>query len=166
MTNVGLRPFLPADAAVCAQLFRDSVDLLTDDDYDDEQRAAWASAADDEQAFGKRLAEGLTVVAIVAGTPAGFATLKADVIEFLYVSPAFVRRGVGAALLDALTKLARARGVIKLKADVSETARTLFIKSGFVGERRNLVSIGDAWLPNTTMSAALGPTDAPSPTHH
>ena len=166
MTNVGLRPFLLADAAVCAQMFRESVDLLTDDDYDEEQRAAWASRADDEQAFGRKLADGLTLVALVSGTPAGFATLKADLIEFLYVSPSFARRGVGAALLDALMKLARARGVVKLKADVSETARPLFAKSGFVGERRNLVSIGDAWLPNTTMSAALAQTDGPSPTRH
>ena len=166
MTAIGLRPYLPTDASTCAQMFRDSVELLTDDDYDEEQRTAWASGADDEKAFGRKLADGLTLVALVDGAPAGFAMLKVDVIDFLYVSPSFVRRGVGAALLDALTKLARARGVVKLKADVSETARPLFTKSGFIGERRNLVSIGDAWLPNTTMSAVLTPTNHPPPTRH
>jgi putative acetyltransferase len=166
MSAVGLRPYLSADAAVCAQMFRDSVDLLTEDDYDEEQRAAWARSAGNEKAFAQKLAEGLTLVALVDGAHAGFATLKGDVIEFLYVSPSFARRGVGAALLDALTKLARARGVVKLKADVSETARPLFTKSGFVGERRNLVSIGDTWLPNTAMSTALTPTDHPPPTRH
>jgi len=166
MTDVGLRPYLTVDTTVCAQIFRDSVEFLTEDDYDDEQREAWASGAEDEGSFGRKLADGLTLIAQVGGAPAGFARLKGDLIEDLYVSPAFARRGVATTLLDALTKLARARGAAKLNADVSETARPLFTKAGFVGERRNLVSIGDAWLPNTSMALALAPTAGAPPTRH
>ena len=42
------------DAATLAALFRESVETLAAEDYDEEQRDAWASAADDEEAFAKR----------------------------------------------------------------------------------------------------------------
>ena len=41
-TKPALRPFLPQDIATVAQIFRDAIAELTDDDYDDAQRAAWA----------------------------------------------------------------------------------------------------------------------------
>ena len=43
-----LRPFLPADAPVLADIFRASIEELTGEDYSEAQRQAWASAADDE----------------------------------------------------------------------------------------------------------------------
>ena len=47
-----LRPYLPADAAVLAEIFQASIEELTGDDYSAAQQAAWASLADDEAAFG------------------------------------------------------------------------------------------------------------------
>ena len=38
-----LRPFLPADAPRRAALFRESVETLAEDFYDEDQRAAWAA---------------------------------------------------------------------------------------------------------------------------
>ncbi|MBM3623963.1 MAG: GNAT family N-acetyltransferase, partial [Alphaproteobacteria bacterium] len=75
-TAPSLRPFLPADAATLAALLRASVDELAADDYDDAQREAWTSEADDEEAFGARLAGELTIVALVEGEIAGFASLR------------------------------------------------------------------------------------------
>ena len=96
MSAVSLRPYLPADAARCAAIFRASVEELASEDYGDEQCEAWAARADDAQAFAKGLAGALTLIALIDGEPVGFASLKgADVIEMLYVDPAFARRGVG-----------------------------------------------------------------------
>ena len=82
---------------------------------------------------------------------AGFASLKgADHVEMIYVDPEFARQGVGATLLDALEKLARARGADKLTGEVSDTAKPLFDRQGFVSEQRNVVQIDDEWLGNTT----------------
>ena len=47
MTAVSFRPYLPADAARCAGIFRDAIEFSAADDYDEEQRAAWAARADD-----------------------------------------------------------------------------------------------------------------------
>ena len=38
-----LRPFLPSDAPVLAEIFQASVEELTEDDYSEAQAAAWAS---------------------------------------------------------------------------------------------------------------------------
>ncbi|HZZ25186.1 MAG TPA: GNAT family N-acetyltransferase [Roseiarcus sp.] len=166
MSPVALRPYIRADAERCAEIFRASIEELAAEDYDEEQREAWAARADDEQAFGARLAEALTLLAVIDGAVAGFASLKgADQIDMVFVDPEFARQGAGATLVEALTKLAQARGAKRLTVDASDTARPLFERQGFTGERRNLVSVGDQWLANTTMTKTLGADPAP-PTRH
>ena len=96
MTAVSLRPCVPADARRCADIFRSSIEELAADDYDADQREAWASAADDEAAFAARLGGALTLIALIDGAAIGFASLEgADVIDMLYVDPDFVRQGAG-----------------------------------------------------------------------
>ena len=46
---------LPADVPFLAEIFRASIEELTGDDYSEAQQEAWASAADDEEAFGQSL---------------------------------------------------------------------------------------------------------------
>ena len=111
MTTITLRPYLPGDSAALAELFRASVEALTEDDYDDDQRAAWMAAAEDEAAFAAKLARQLTLIALRDGALAGFISLKgADDLDMLYVAPEAAGEGVGAALCDALERLAQARG--------------------------------------------------------
>ena len=166
MSAVSLRPYLPVDAERCAAILRSSVEELASEDYSADQCAAWAARAD-EPDFPKRLAGALTLVALVEGEPVGFASLKgAETIDMLYVDPDFARRGVATALLDALVRLAAARGAKPLASEVSDTARPLFQRQGFQGQRRNLVQIDDEWLANTTMTKRLAPGDANEPVRH
>ena len=84
---------------------------MTGDDYSEAQQQAWASAADDEEEFGKRLGAELTLIATLQNSPVGFASLKgADHIDMLYVHPSAVGQGVAAMLIEALEKLAGGRG--------------------------------------------------------
>jgi putative acetyltransferase len=153
MSSVALRPYLPADAERCIEIFRASVEELASEDYDPDQCEAWAARADDAAAFAARLFDSLTLIASLDGASVGFASLKgAKVLDMLYVDPAFARRGVGAALLDALVRIAQARGVERIDVDASDTAKPLFERQGFVAQRRNLTAIGDQWLGNTTMT--------------
>ena len=154
--RLALRPFLPADAPLLREIFRDAIEELTADDYTEAQQQAWASAADDVATFGQRLASELTLIATLEGSPVGFASLRGkDKIDMLYVHPAAAGQGVGAMLIDALEKLAGSRGVSKLEADVSDSARGFFEKHGYVAQQRNSVSLGDEWLANTTMQKQL-----------
>ncbi|HEY4808823.1 MAG TPA: GNAT family N-acetyltransferase [Roseiarcus sp.] len=166
VSAVSLRPYLPADARRCAEIFRSSIEELAADDYSDEQREAWASRADDEQAFGARLAQALTLLAVIDGEIAGFASLKgAEEIDMLFVDPGFARQGVGRTLVDALTRLAQARGAKRLTSEASDVAKPLFERQAFTAQKRSLVRIGDQWLANTTMTKMLGAGSAPATRH-
>jgi putative acetyltransferase len=154
--KLGLRPFLPADAPVLREIFRDSIEDLTADEYTEAQQAAWASVADDAAEFGKKLSQQLALVATLEGSPVGFASLEGrDKIDMLYVHPAATGQGVGAMLVDALEKLAGARGTARLRVDASDNARGFFEKRGYVAQQRNSTSVGDEWLANTTMLKQL-----------
>jgi putative acetyltransferase len=151
-----LRPFLAVDTPVLAAIFAASVEELTGDDYSEAQQQAWASAADDEEQFGKRLASELTLIATLQNSPVGFASLKGtDHIDMLYVHPSAVGQGVASLLCDALEKLAGSRGAKSLSVDASDNAQEFFLKRGYVGKQRNTVTVNGEWLANTTMQKTL-----------
>jgi putative acetyltransferase len=157
-----LRPFLVADTPVLAAIFAASIEELTGDDYSEAQQQAWASAADDEEQFGKRLAGELTLIATLQNSPVGFASLRgADHIDMLYVHPSAAGQGVASMLCDALEKLAAGRGAKSLTVDASDNAEGFFLKRGYVGKQRNTVTVGGEWLANTTMQKTLGEAAAP-----
>jgi putative acetyltransferase len=154
--KLALRPMLPADVPLVADIFRASIEELTGDDYSAAQQEAWAAAADDEAAFGARLAQAVTVLGTLDGSPVGFASLAGgERIDMLYVHPAAAGHGVGAMLLDALERLARSRGAARLTADVSDSAQDFFRRRGFVPRQRNSVPLVGQWLANTTMEKQL-----------
>jgi putative acetyltransferase len=154
--KLGLRPFLPADAPLLREIFRDSIEELTSDDYTEAQQEAWASVADDADDFREKLSGQLTLVATLEGSPVGFASLEGkDKIDMLYVHPAATGQGVGAMLVDALEKLAGSRGAARLIVDASDSARGFFEKRGYAALQRNSISIGDEWLANTTLHKQL-----------
>jgi putative acetyltransferase len=154
--KLAMRPLLPADTPMLAEIFRASIGELTGDDYSESQRKAWAAVADDEVAFAEKLAKHLTLLGTMDGSPVGFAVLDApEHIDMLYVHPAAAGLGVGSMLIDALEKLAAARGAAKLTVDVSDNAVEFFKRRGYVPQQRNTVTLGDEWLANTTMSKQL-----------
>src|SRR5690242_18720370 len=154
--KLALRPMLPADAPLVAEIFRESVAELTGDDYSEAQQEAWAAVADDEAAFAKKLAGELTLIATLGGSPIGFISLAGkDQIDMLYVHPAAAGQGAGAMLVDAIEKLAGARGATKLKVDASDNALEFFKKRGYVPQQRSTVTRGEEWLANTSMEKPL-----------
>ena len=114
---------------------------------------------EDEDEFGKRLAGELTLIATMQNSPVGFASLRGnEAIDMLYVHPSVAGQGVGAMLVDALEKLAGARGAKALSVDASDTAVEFFRKRGYVAKQRNSVPRHGEWLANTTMQKQLSPS--------
>jgi putative acetyltransferase len=154
--KLAMRPMLPDDVPLLAEIFRAAIEELTADDYSEAQQEAWASAVGDEEEFGAKLASELTLVATFGGAAIGFASLADNTrIDMLYVHPAASGQGAGAMLCDALEKLAAARGSKELTVDASDSARGFFEKRGFSAQSRNTVSLGGEWLANTTMKKPL-----------
>jgi len=163
LPQLAMRPMLPTDVPLLAEIFRAAIEELAADDYSEAQQEAWASAADDEEAFGAKLAHELTLVATYGGVAVGFAALADNRrIDMLYVHPAAAGQGAGAMLCDALEKLAAARGSKEITVDASDAARGFFEKRGFSAQSRNTVSLGDEWLANTTMTKPLTGRGRPS----
>jgi putative acetyltransferase len=164
MPKPGLRPFLPADVPMLAAIFVAAIQELTGDDYSEAQQEAWAAVAEEEAAFGEKLASELTLIATVQNAPVGFASLRGnDHIDMLYVHPSVAGQGVGAMLCDALEKLGGARGAKTLSVDASDNALDFFRKRGYVARQRNSVTVNGEWLANTTMQKALGDGEAGGP---
>ena len=161
-----MRPFLAADTPILAAIFVAAIEELTGEDYNEAQQEAWASAVDDEEQFGKRLASELTLIATLQNSPVGFASLKgADHIDMLYVHPSAAGQGVASMLCEALEKLAGGRGAKTLTVDASDNAEGFFLKRGYVGLQRNTVTLNGEWLANTTMQKTLaGATSPGAPT--
>jgi putative acetyltransferase len=155
---------LPEDVPLLAEIFRASVEGLTDDDYSPEQQEAWISLVNDEAAFDQRLADQLTLVATLQGDPIAFASLKGtDEIDMVYVHPTATREGAATMLVGALEKLAEARGAKRLTTDASDTAADFFAGRGYVAQLRNTLLRGDEWLSNTTMTKQLVVQDNTAP---
>jgi putative acetyltransferase len=151
-----LRPFLPADTMALRDLFAQSIDELTADDYDEDQRIAWAASAEDAAEFRARLVEALTLIVQLDGEYLGFGTLKDNkTIDMLYVHPDYAGEGVGTTLADALEKIAGARGAEVITVDASDTAVPFFERRGYVAAQRNSIPLDDQWLSNTTMIKRL-----------
>jgi putative acetyltransferase len=151
-----LRPYLASDTPILAAIFAAAVEELTGDDYSEAQQGAWAAVADDEAAFGKKLASELTLIATLQNAPVGFVSLKGkDHIDMLYVHPSVAGQGVATTLCDALEKLAGSRGAKSLTVDASDTAQEFFRKRGYAPRQRNSVTINGEWLANTTMQKTL-----------
>jgi putative acetyltransferase len=156
LPQLAMRPMLPTDVPLLAEIFRAAIEELTADDYSETQQEAWASAADDEEAFGAKLASELTLVATYGGAAVGFASLAGNKrIDMLYVHPAAAGQGAGAMLCDALEKLAAARGAKDVTVDAGDAACGFFEKRGYSAQSRNTVSLGGEWLANTTMTKLL-----------
>lgn len=127
-----IRRYRAHDLEAVVALFGRSVRQIAGRDYDVHQIAAWAPEPPDLEAWAGRLSSGTVLVAEAGERLAGFARLDdGGKIDVLYVDPAYERRGVATKLLDRLAMVAWGRGLQRLQADVSVTARPFFAAQGF-----------------------------------
>lgn len=153
-----LRPALPADHADLAILFQAAIEELAFNDIDEAQRVAWQAKSEDAAAWSKQLSALLTLIAEEDGEPVGFAAMRDNsIVEHVYVHPDLAFMGVGTQLIDALERLAAARGSRKLEVAATDNAREFFERLGFAPLRRATLATGEPnWLPTTIMTKTIG----------
>ena len=89
------------------------------------------------------------------GSPVGFASLEGTSGSTCSTSIRRRGQGVGSMLVDALEKLAAARGA-RAADGRGERQRAGFLQAARVrAAARNTVPLGDEWLANTTMEKPL-----------
>ena len=91
-----------------------------------------------------QIEQGQVVVAEVDGKPAGFASVVEGEIDGLFVEPALWRRGIGAALVEEATQMARRRG-LSMMVVANPAARVFYEKCGFSVEGDEKTRFGPAF---------------------
>lgn len=149
---VVVRKYRKPDLEAVVALFGRSVRQIAGRDYTEQQIAVWAPEQPDLEAWADRLGSGTVFVAQEGERMAGFARLdEGGNIDLLYVDPAYERRGVAKRLVEELTEIAKQRGVRRLHADVSVTARPFFEAQGFELVESQLVERRGVVLKNYRM---------------
>jgi len=154
--NLRVRPGTEADAAALSALYEASVRGLGAGDYSGEQVAAWASLTPSAETFAGRMADGRMRLVAELETIAGFIDVEADGhIDLLYVAPEAAGQGVARLLLETAEALAAARGVLRLYAEASETARPVFERLGFTVTARRDFEVAGVAIHNWAVEKAL-----------
>lgn len=152
-----VRAYASADAAPTLDVFLNAVQVTAAGDYSPEQIAAWARPGNRNIGeWNQRRTASETIVAVVGDQIAGFSDLDADgLIDMMFVAPAWGRRGVASALMEENLARAEQRGIKRLHADVSITARTFFERSGFVAVREQHPVVDGVLMTNFRMERVL-----------
>jgi putative acetyltransferase len=126
------RPYQPGDLPDVIETYRASIHALAAPYYTPAQLAAWAPEVQDEDKWRERLSELHTLVAQRDGAFAGFASYTLEgYLDFLFVRPAFARRGVATGLCRCVEAAVRAAGAASITTHASLAARAFFDRQGF-----------------------------------
>ena len=152
--RVTLRPYRSEDCPALAKLFTETVHSVCAADYTPAQLDAWAAPeGPDLAAWDAGFRAHVTLVAETCGRLAGFGDIDpaAGYLDRLYVGKDFQRRGVGAALCDALEAACPGRPIV---THASRTARGFFEKRGYRVLRAQQVERRGQRLENFVMEKA------------
>lgn len=157
---VTLRRYRDTDADPTWRVFHAAVRVTGARDYTPEQVEAWSPDEVDLEAWGRRRAAAWTLVAVDGDRVVGFSDLTDDgVLDMLFVHPDLGGQGVARLLVTAVLAEARRRGLARVVAHASRTARPAFERFGFVVDRENTYnSTRGVRVPNFDMHADL-PTE-------
>lgn len=153
---IELQPYQSGEAAALADLFYRTVHTVCLGDYTQEQVNVWADGTVDLAAWERSFLLHYTLVARIGGEIAGFADLDGDYLDRLYVHKDHQRRGVAAALVQALEQEAESRGAGSIVTHASITARPFFEKRGYRVIRGQQVERKGILLTNFVMEKVLG----------
>ena len=137
-----IRKYEPGDELTIGRIYHDSVHQLTCADYTEEQRNAWATPIEGDDAWAekwrRRCDRKQPWVAVVDGDVVGFIEFDADGhIDCTYVSPDHAGKGHMSAIMERIFQEARRSNLIRLYSEVSITARPFFERHGFRVVRDN-----------------------------
>ena len=149
-----LRDYTKTDCAELAELFYDTVHTVNAKDYTQEQLDAWATGKVNLEAWNESFQAHHTVVAEMDDKIVGFGDMdETGYLDRLYVHKDYQRRGVAAAICDALEQRTKAA---EFTTHASITARPFFEKRGYTVAREQQVERRGVWLTNFVMKKSGG----------
>ena len=134
---VTIRPLVPADGAVAAEVFFDAVHCGAVDVYTLEQRLAWACDAPDAAAWMRRFQSLSGFVAVCDGVMVGFMTLDSDgYIDLAFVHSQHAGHGIGRLLYTEVELSAAAKGYCTAHNAGKHKGKTVLCPNGVAARYR------------------------------
>lgn len=157
MNGLILRSYRPTDAIGLASLYHRAVREGAASKYDDAQRVAWSPDVPTHEGWRARVEEAMTVVAERDRALLGFMTLDIGTgfLDFAYVAPEVMGKGVAGALYAMIEGRARVRGHTRLETEASLLAEPFFIRQGWRVVSRQEVERSGVKIPNVVMEKRL-----------
>jgi GNAT superfamily N-acetyltransferase len=150
MTHI--RPYRSSDADAVSKIIRTTMRISNSADYPLEHLQPlidYFSPAKIEQINGDRVC----LVAEEDGDLLATAGLETDELVTFFVLPEAQGRGIGAALLRALEKIAHAQGITELKVNASMTGTSFYERHGY---QRTGAQLNGVAGPQISMRKQLG----------
>ena len=121
---------LREDASRLHDIRRRSILELAPPTMSEAEAEAWSSQLTTAR-MEQKLRELEVWVAELDGAIVGWAAIRGDLLESLYVAPEFARQGVGGGLLDMLEGLMRGRGFHSVHLEASPNARDFYLRRSY-----------------------------------
>ncbi|SMX33968.1 GNAT family N-acetyltransferase [Actibacterium lipolyticum] len=156
MTPPTIRKGKPGDGPAAYALFYQAVHKGAAAFYEPKERAAWAPPcpAPDWEA---RLLSGHCIIGEDdSADMIGFMTLGKDgYLDFAYVAPAWMGKGVATAIYDEIERIARRENMAILSTEASYLAQRFLTRNGWQTDARQNVIRSSTTITNFRMSKAL-----------
>jgi putative acetyltransferase len=148
-----IRDYRHDDLDAVLKVFQGAVRQVAARDYIPEQVEAWAPDPPDREQWRRRLGRCAVFVCEASGRVAGFISVDATgYVDLLFVDPSHLRRGIASALMAHAKDWALERGVRRLTADSSITARPFFERAGFRVIEHRIASLRGMMFRNFHMA--------------
>ncbi|WP_114758610.1 GNAT family N-acetyltransferase [Flavobacterium sp. AG291] len=145
-----------SDLPEMKELFRETIQYVCANEYDDEQRKQWASSSEKTERWENLIRLQYVLLAIKHDVIVGFGSLlDGNYLDFMYVHKDYQRQGIADLLLRALEAEALRQKATVITSDISKTARPFFEKKGYVVVTEQQNQRGDVILINYKMKKEL-----------
>lgn len=155
--SLQVRPYTPDDADRLGEVFYASVHEGAGRAYDAAQCAAWCPEPPSGDSWRARLQPLECVVAEDESGIVGFMCFEPETgyVDFTYVLPSAMGKGVADTLYAVCEGRLRARGVRRLTVQASELARSFFLRQGWQVLHRQEIERRGVMLHNYRMEKHL-----------
>jgi putative acetyltransferase len=156
--KISIRDYRPNDVQALANIYFNTIHRINTAHYTQEQVDVWApkSSIENTEGWAKKFSRTKPIVAVIGDAPVGFAEFEPNGhIDCFYCHHDWIRKGVGAALMNEILFRAKNQNINRIFSEVSITAKPFFEKQGFIVIAEQTVLKRGVGLINYRMEKSL-----------
>lgn len=152
-SSITVRKYQTGDDEFLAEIYYNTIHTVNREHYTQEQLDVWAPKSSlSRERWAKKFLRTNPFVALMGDQIVGFAEFEENGhIDCFYCHHLFQGKGVGKALMEAIVSEALKKGIRRIFAEVSITAKPFFEKQGFITIKEQTVTLNSIPLTNYVM---------------